>query len=279
MAKTNGQATAGGASGGRTVSDPATRTVAVGGQACRVWSKGEGEPVGFLAGIGGLLRWTPFLDRLARSRTVIVPSLPGFPGAGRGHDSLDTLLDWLLATHDLLDEAGLSGHDLVGVSIGGTLAAEVAAAWPAMVRRLVLVSPLGIFDEAEPVCDIWAQQPGVQGDILCSNSENYAAATALPDGEDLAEWQIQQIRANEAAVRILWPLSDTGLAKRLPRIHHDTLILWGEADRVVPPSYAERFAEGILGRTTVRAVSNAGHLADIDAPDEVAARIFDFFET
>jgi pimeloyl-ACP methyl ester carboxylesterase len=252
------------------------RTVEVGGQACRVWEKGTGAPLGFLSGLGGLMRWTPFLDRLAEHRRVIAPSLPGFPGSGRGHDALDSQLDWILATHDLLAAAELKGADLVGVSIGASLAAEVAGIWPEMVRRLVLVAPLGIFDEAEPVADVWAQPPGEQGVVLARDAQAYEAATAVPDGEDLAEWQILGIRANEAAARILWPLSDTRIAKRLGRIGQDTLILWGEDDAVIPASYAKRFANEILGPTTLATIPGAGHLAEIDAPDQVAEAVLEF---
>ncbi len=82
----------------------------VNGHAHRVWSKGTGRPLGFLAGIGGLPKWTPFLDRLAESRQVIAPSLPGFPGAA-GHEDLDTIFDWILATHDIVvREIAGAGH-------------------------------------------------------------------------------------------------------------------------------------------------------------------------
>ena len=84
------------------MSEPETLTVDVNGFATRVWRKGSGPKLGFLAGFGGLPRWVPFLDRLAQSRTVIVPSLPGFPGGDRGHSVLDTHLDWLLAVRELL---------------------------------------------------------------------------------------------------------------------------------------------------------------------------------
>ena len=72
---------------------------------CRVWTKGSGPKLGFLAGLGGLPRWLPFLDRLAETRTVIVPSLPGYPGA-TGHTELDTHLDWVLAVRQLDRQGG-----------------------------------------------------------------------------------------------------------------------------------------------------------------------------
>jgi pimeloyl-ACP methyl ester carboxylesterase len=112
------------------VSEPETSSVELNGFSCRVWRKGSGPKLGFLAGFGGLPRWIPFLDNLARERTVIVPSLPGFPGGERGHTVLDSHLDWVLATRQLLEKSGLDGADLVGSSIGGSLAAEAAAIWP-----------------------------------------------------------------------------------------------------------------------------------------------------
>jgi pimeloyl-ACP methyl ester carboxylesterase len=282
VAEADGEGRAAGAApdagGGAGVTDLRERFVDVGGQPCRVWEKGEGASIGFLAGLGGLMRWTPFLDRLAARRRVVAPSLPGFPGAGRGHDALDSHLDWLVAAHDLLTASDLAGADLVGVSIGGALAADVAALWPETVKRLVLVAPLGIYDAAAPVTDVWAQPPNGQPAVLSADPEAYAAATALPEGEDLAEWQILQIRANEAAARLLWPLSDTRLAKRLPRIRQPTLIVWGENDRVLPPSYARRFAEGIAGPSRIELIAGAGHLADIDAPDALAAKVLGFLD-
>ena len=141
------------------MSAPAERSVTVNDEQCRVWEKGQGSPVFYLAGIAGLPRWTPFLDRLAERHRVVAPSLPGFSGA-TGHDRLDTLLDWISATLDLLEAAGLAGGDLIGASIGGALAAEAAAMAPGLVRRLVLIAPFGLYDRASPPLDPWAQKPG-----------------------------------------------------------------------------------------------------------------------
>ena len=265
----------GGAGGARGVS---TRRVEVNGRPCRVWEKGEGEPVGFLAGIGGLAGWTPFLDRLAERRRVIVPSVPGFPGA-EGHDLLDSQLDWILAVQDLLEAAGLAGADLVASSVGAALAADVAACGRAMVRRLVLVGPLGMFDEAEPVADVWAQRPGDLPGMACADPARFQAAVTAPEDEDPIEAEVLLLRAHEAAARLLWPLSDTGLAKRLPRIRGPVMLVWGEEDRVVPFGYARRYADALGGEARIERVPGAGHLADLDAPDEVARRILAFLES
>jgi pimeloyl-ACP methyl ester carboxylesterase len=257
------------------VSAPAERSVSVGGLPCRVWEKGRGEPLGFLAGFGGLLHWTPFLDLLAERRRLVVPSLPGFPGA-LGHDRLDDTLDWIAATLDLLEGAGLAGADLMGVSVGGALAAEVAALANEKVRRLVLVAPLGIFDEAEPVADLWAQPPGTVAKLLCADPSRLTELARAPEGADAVEWQILQARASEAAARLLWPTADTGLARRLHRIRCQTLLVWGTRDAVLPASYAKKFADGIAGPVRVRSIEGAGHLADLDAPDATAEAVLDF---
>jgi pimeloyl-ACP methyl ester carboxylesterase len=253
----------------------AETAVEVAGTPCRVWRKGSGPRLGVLAGLGGYLSWTPFLDALAASRSVIVPSLPGFPGGGRGHLALDQQLDWLLAMRDLLDGAGLDGADLCGISIGAALAAEVAAAWPRSVGRLVLVSPLGVCDEAEPVADPWGVVPAKLPALLAADPALIEAHQEPPDGADQLEWEVSQIRAGEAAARLLWPNADTGLARRLGRIRARTLLVWGSADRLVPASYHARFQGAIAGAGT-RVIDGAGHLCDFDAPTALAGAINEF---
>ena len=250
-----------------------TLSVDLNGFSSRVWKKGEGPTLGFLAGFGGLPRWIPFLDILARERTVVVPSLPGFPGGERGHTVLDSHLDWVLAVRHLLLKAGLDGADLVGSSVGGSFAAEIAAIWPGSVRHLALIAPWGLFDEKEPMTDPWAQRaPEVPG-LLCADPERWNRLEAEPEGVNSPEWPIEQVRASEAAARAFWPLGNTRLEKRLPLIAAPTLLIWGEEDRVVPRSYADRFAAAVAGHSEIRTIAGAGHLAELDKPDEVAAAI------
>jgi pimeloyl-ACP methyl ester carboxylesterase len=257
------------------LSAPRERSVEAGPFTCRVWEKGEGEPLGFLGGIRGLPNWTPFLDRLAERRRVVAPSLPGFPGA-RGHDLLEDLADWVTATLDLLEASGLEGADLVGASLGGYLAVEVAAFSPATVRRLVLVAPFGLSDDEEPVADIWARKPRELPGLLSAQPERFAAALAAPPGAEPADWELVLHRASEAAARLLWPFGDRGLHKRLHRIRQPTLLVWGREDRVVPPSYARRLASGISGWVEAREIEDAGHAAEIDRPDAVADAVLAF---
>src|SRR5207253_5802134 len=170
--------------------------------------------LGFLAGLGGLPRWLPFLDRLAETRTVIAPSLPGYPGA-TGHTVLDSHLDWLLAVRQIIDKAGLAGADLLGASVGGSFAAEMAAIFPGQVRRLALIAPFGLFDDKEPATDPWAQRAPDFPALMCADPARWEALKAEPEGQNSPEWPIEQTRASEAAARIFWPLGNTKIEKRL----------------------------------------------------------------
>jgi pimeloyl-ACP methyl ester carboxylesterase len=257
------------------VSDVSERHIQVNGRRCRVQEKGTGAPLGFLGGLRGLPRWPALLDRLASRRRVIAPSLPGFPGA-TGFDELDDLADWVTATLDLLEASGLDGADLVGASVGATLAAEVACFSRASVRRLVLIAPFGLFDEREPVKDLWATRPDELPALLSQKPAELAAFLAPPTGEDALEWSITMTRASEAAARLLWPTGDLGLRKRLHRIKSPTLVLWGGEDRIVPPSYAKRFAAALGGWVEAREIAGAGHMAELDQPDAIAAAILGF---
>ena len=168
------------------------------------------------------------------------------------------------------------GGVLVGASTGGALAADIAAVWPESVGRLVLISPFGLFDEAEPAADLFAQRPDARSPLLSNRPEDLDAYTAAADGGETLEWDIAMQRAVNAAARLLWPLGDTRLATRLGRIVCPTLLLRGEDDRVIPKSYADRMAETIAGPVTVEAIPGAGHMAEFDRPDAVAGAIASF---
>jgi len=260
------------------MSGPESLTVEINGFPTRVWRKGSGPKLGYLAGFGGLPRWMPFLDELAETRTVIVPSLPGFPGGDRGHSVLDSHLDWLLAVRELLDKADLNGADLAGSSVGASLAAETAALWPASVRRLALIAPFGLFDDKTPPTDPWAQRADAVPGLMCADPEIYKAMKAPPDGANSIEWPIEQVRASEAAARIFWPLGNTRIEKRLRLVTAPTLLLWGEHDRIMPRAYADVFANAVAGPATIRIVAGAGHLAELDRPKVVASAITGFLD-
>ena len=253
------------------------RSAAVAGGDVRIWEKGEGPGLCWFAGLPGLPRWLPVLDRLAESHRVAAPSLPGAPG-GHPADLLDEHVDWLLAARDVHRAADAEGGALVGASTGGALAADIAAVWPDAVGRLVLIAPFGLFDEAEPIADVFAQRPAERSPLLTNRPEDFDTWTASDsdDADETMEWDIMMQRANNAAARLLWPLGDTRLATRLGRIACPTLLIRGADDRVMPDSYAARIAGATAGPATVTTIPGAGHMAEFDRPDEVAAAITEF---
>lgn len=255
---------------------PSERRVALPhGKESRILEKGEGEPLIFLGGLVGLPRWPAFLERLAQQRRVVAPALPGQFGS-EDFRKLDDIADWITAILDLLDACELERPDVVGASVGATLALEAASLSSERIRRLVAIAPFGIFDAAEPVADIWAQRPDAMHPLVSENADALKAFLASPEGYDQNEWQILQKRCIEASARLLWPTCDTGIAKRLHRIRVETLLIWGAEDRVIPASYAKRFADGIAGPTQLRSVEGAGHVAELDQPDAVADAVLSF---
>lgn len=257
---------------------PKERALSVGGHSLRVWEQGDGGavPAVFFAGIGGLPRWTPFLDELAASRRVIAPALPGFPG-NEAFRHLDGLLDWIVQALETVEALEAAPVDLIGSSVGGALAAEVAALGGGLVNRLVLMAPFGLFDPEAPSADIWAQPPGPDAipNLACENPDAWRAQWTAPEGDEL-EWQVMQSRAMEAAARLLFPFGATGVESRLRRIHRPTLLLRGERDRVIPAAYQERFRAALAGPVHADVILGAGHLAELDAPRETARAIHAF---
>jgi pimeloyl-ACP methyl ester carboxylesterase len=249
-------------------------SVIVAGHPCRVLAAGTGSPVVYFAGVGGLPKWSPFLDSLSTTHRVIAPSLPGFPGAPEFRH-LDDYFEWVVAALELIEALGDAPIDLVASSISGPLAAEVASIARDRVRRLVLIAPFGMYEDADPTTDIWAQRPGpdVLPTLLCNEPEHWKRLWEMPEEEDPVEWGIYLTRAMEAAARYLFPMGNTGIAKRLYRIQQPVLLVNGADDRVIPASYQKRFATRLGGPVLTHTIPSAGHLVDFDQPVELARQI------
>ena len=111
---------------------------------------------------------------------------------------------------------------------------------------------------------------------MTADPDIYKKLKEMPAGANSIEWPIEQTRAAEAAARIFWPLGNTKLERRLPLIKAPTLLLWGEKDRLIPRSYAAAIAKAMKAKTETKIIAGAGHLAELDKPDEVAAAILAF---
>ena len=254
---------------------PKTRSLTIRDREVRVLEGGVSDvPVVFLAGIGGVPAWTPFLEALATNRRVIVPSLPGFPGATEFRH-LDSLYDWVVHTLETLELLDEPTFDLIGSSVGGALASEIASLVETQVRRLVLIAPFGVFLEDDPAADIWAQIPGPKSipNLVCSHPERWDALWEMPADGDEIEWSILQTRSMEAAARFLFPFGKTGVTSRLHRIGNATLLVRGAEDRVLPAASNAVFADGIEGPVRTIEIEDAGHLPEIDNPEALVREI------
>ncbi len=237
---------------------------------------GSGEPLLFLHGSGGV-RQGRYLDMLAERFTVYVPSHPGFGGSD-GLDRIDDIIDLALFYHDLMDELGLESAHLLGHSLGGMLAAEMAALCSHRVRRLVLANPVGLWRDEEPVVDFFALTPPEYMRHVLHDVASAAAREAFgtPESQDdIMEAMYQRLQSFSAAGKFLWPIPDKGLKRRIHRIKAPTLIVWGESDRLVPPSYAEDFQSKIAG-SKVAILSECAHMPMIEKPDEFVSLVTNF---
>ena len=238
------------------------------GARCRVLEAGSGMPVVFLHGAGGLLAENPFLDRLAARYHVFAPELPGY-GESTGEELLEDMLDFTLHGWDVVAALGLTRPHLVGHSMGGMIAAEMAAIAPNDLDRLVLVAAAGLWIEEHPIPDIFALLPGQLVELLFQDPDRGQALLTggvdFSDMEAFKAFYLGQQRRLAMAGKILFPIPNRRVSKRLYRVTARTLVLWGQADRLIVPAYAERWARLIPG-ATVQTIPDAGHMLPYEQP-------------
>ena len=242
---------------------------------------GSGDPLLYLHGIAGL-EWTPLLERLSASHTVVAPRTPGF-GESTGTEKLDDIHDLVIFYLDLLDELGLDDLPLVGHSLGGMFAAEMAAVQPGRVSHVVLASPFGLWDDANPVTDLFTiSLPDLAGAMYADEKSEAAVAVATapqarmtevdPDteeGQATINYLVERAKSMSTAAKYLWPIPNRGLAKRLHRVRQPGLLIWGESDGIIPPVYAERFA-ALMPDAVIHIVPDAAHMVVDEQPVAVA---------
>lgn len=230
----------------------------------RVYRAGKGEPLLWLHGAGGMAQgFTPDLEALAERYEVIAPVHPGWDDTP-GLEHLDDIHDLVVYYQDFCDALGLRSFFLAGHSLGGWFAAELAAARPDLVRKLVLVAPVGLWMDETPVTDFFVLTPQELPQYLVADLANPSPTIAEllrppANEEELAERMYQQIANFAAAGKFIWPIPDKGLKKRIHRVAAPTLLLWGAEDRLVPPAYGELFHR-LIPRSQLVTVPGAGHL-------------------
>jgi pimeloyl-ACP methyl ester carboxylesterase len=249
--------------------------VASGRARVRVFEVGEGRPLVFLHSAGGLTEDSPFLAALAARWHVFAPLLPGY-GDSEGAESLRDTLGVTLHTFDVIDALGLERPILVGHSMGGMIAAEMAAVAPREVERLGLIAPAGLWLDEHPVPDLFSKLPHELPALLFHDPEfGERVLTAGADFDDpkfLEAFIIRNTRQLAMAGKLLFPIPERGLAERLHRIRARTVLVWGESDRVIPAAHGEAFRRAIAGAELVR-IPGAGHMVIVEQPEALVVTL------
>jgi len=239
----------------------------------RMMREGRGAPLLFLHGGNGASEWRPFMAGLAQAFDVIVPEHPGFGGSDTP-EWLDNVGDLAYFYLDLIEALGLARAHLVGTSLGGWLAAEIAVRRSPALASLVLAAPAGIHLEGVDKGDtfMWSAEESARN--LFHDPEWTKQALERP----VSEAEQTMAMGNRATMaRLAWQprLYNPHLAKWLHRIDVPTLILWGDDDKVIPPAYGKAFAE-LIPQSRLEVIRNCGHLAHIERKDEFVGHITRF---
>ncbi len=236
---------------------------------------GDGAPLLLLHGASGAGAWLPFMASLAETYDVIVPDHPGF-GNSDTPDWLDTIHDLAYFYLDLLDQLDLDRVHLVGVSLGGWIAAELAVRDTSRLASLTLADAAGIHvtgvhgidtflrTDEQRIRDFFHDQ---------ARADEMIARVLRPELEDVA------MKNREATAKLAWqPRNhDPHLAKWLHRIDVPTLLIWGAHDRLFPKDYALAWQRLIPGSKAV-IIPDCGHVPHIEKPAEFMAALTDFID-
>lgn len=234
---------------------------------------GSGPPMVYLHGPWGLTPDIPFVQRLSERHTVYAPRFPGTTtGDPDGIHQVDSLYDLVLYHAELLDQLDLKSATLVGHSVGGMLACELAAASPERVDKLMLIDALGLWRDDPPVRNWMIMPEDALRSALFAAPESGVATTFFAQPAE-PEMRADRIWALACTARFIWPIPDRGLRRRMHRVRAPALVVWGTQDGIASPVYADEFA-ACLGRARVALIDAAGHLPQLEQPEAVLAEMF-----
>jgi pimeloyl-ACP methyl ester carboxylesterase len=235
---------------------------------------GDGPPLLFLHGLDYFAQHQRFFGGLAKQFRLIAPRHPGFGKSARPQ-WMRSIGDIAYLYLDLVDRLALRDVLLVGSSFGGWVALELAIRSTAPLGRLVLIDALGVKfgtrDEAE-IADVYALSADEA--VRCS----FADPSKAPDYAALDDAAVEEVaRDREAGVLYGWRpyMHNPSLKHWLHRIDVPTLVLWGEQDCVVAPSYGERLAQAIPG-ARFATIAAAGHYPQVEQPEKIVEAIAAF---
>ncbi|MBI3756863.1 MAG: alpha/beta hydrolase [Deltaproteobacteria bacterium] len=249
------------------------RWLTVHGVQLEVLERGQGRPILVLHGEDGLDAKAPFLDHLATLGRVIAPSHPGY-GRSPASESIDTVDGLSYLYLDFLTAQNLSDVIVIGSSLGGWLAAEMAVKSTERIAKLILVAPLGIKigdRETRDIPDIFALPAD---EVLRLKYRDPAIATV--DYAALSDDELTVLARNrEATALYAWEpyFHNPKLRRRLHRIMVPTLLLWGAQDHFVTPGYYGAAYREAIPRARLEIIETAGHLPQVEQPKAFADRV------
>jgi pimeloyl-ACP methyl ester carboxylesterase len=220
------------------------------------------------------------LEDLADRGEVAAPVFPGF-GASQGLEKIDDIEDASFHLLDVLDRLGFAQVDLLGLSLGGWMAAELATRWPDRIRRLVLVNAVGLYVDGAPITEIFGRALDELADELFADPDHPVAqmmrALAQADANPGAipfELIRPVIQAQAATAKLGWNpyLHNPKLKARLGRISAPALVVHGRHDGIVPRAHAEAYVAGIPD-AHLADLDAAAHMATLECPAEIAALV------
>ncbi|HWG03813.1 MAG TPA: alpha/beta fold hydrolase [Beijerinckiaceae bacterium] len=259
------------------------------GRAVSLIESGEGAPLVYLHGFADVHAapedFQPFHLRLATRARVIAPAHPGCAGSAElpdGHTIDDVLFHYL----ETFDALGLERFDLVGHCVGGWFAAEFAVRHPERVRSLTLIGACGLFVEGEPIGDVFMHAQPERGvdlktlrHLLFCDSDTAIAKTFFPDGRADLETEVrryQMLRFGSFAGFKPPYFYHRALRDRLYRAAMPSLVLWGEADHMVPLAHAAAYARNLPRCDGPHIFTGAGHALVLEQPEAAADRVLEF---
>ena len=252
-----------------------TEQVAVGGTALHLLTGGTGNPCLVLHGFEGDEGWLAFHTALAERRQVYAPSHPGF-GRTACPEWIRTVAHQAIFYDWFLQSADLRAVDLVGIGLGGWIAAHMAVLSSTRLRNLILVNAVGVQPTQGEILDIFVA-PWREVIDQAFADPAHAPEYARIYGSGIADFGGQREAGRTMTMRMCFRpyMYDPSLPGMLGKINVPTLVVGGRQDRVVPPACATQFQQAIPG-ARLRLLDNCGHFAHLDQPLQLAATISEF---